>query len=354
MVQADDIKYMERALELAALPGGKTRPNPLVGSVIVHQNRIIGEGFHTEAGKPHAEVNAVSSVNDKSLLKESTIYITLEPCSHHGKTPPCVSMVVNMGFPRVVIGTIDTSSKVSGNGAKILKATGCEVITGVLENECREINKRFFCFHEKKRPYIVLKWAKSQDSFIDRKRSSLSDKGPNWITGIEEKIAVHKWRSEEHSILIGDKTACNDNPGLDVRYWEGINPLRIILSEKAILPPSLKLLTDGMRTIIYTLNPGTPGSAHEYVRINDKKSAIKEVLEDLYHRNIQSVLVEGGATVLNQFINNRLWDEARVFQGNMMFGAGLKSPAITGRIIEEKYYENTNLLVYRSIPVPGQ
>lgn len=340
-----DIKFMQRALELASLGRYHTRPNPMVGAVIVHQNIIIGEGYHQKTGEPHAEVVAVNSVKNKDLLKESVIYVTLEPCSHYGKTPPCAQMIIDEAISRVVVGTVDTSSRVSGRGIKMMRAAGCEVIAGVLEKECRKLNKRFFTFHEKGRPYIVLKWAESDDGYIDiiRDKGAFMQ-GPTWITGDDERILVHKWRAEEHSVIIGDRTAVIDNPGLDVRYWSGNNPVRVVLSETGKLPHNLKLLKDEMFTILFTYcETEINGNNIEIVRLNRNGDGLQQILSELAKRDIQSLLVEGGADTLTRFISKGMWDEARVFRGKRSFGEGLKAPGIKGAIITKMIFKNSIL-----------
>jgi len=345
MVEAEEIKYMKRAIELASLAGGMTRPNPMVGAVIVHKGCIIGEGYHRVAGGPHAEVIAVESVRDSSLLNDSVLYVNLEPCSHFGKTPPCAELILKVGIPKVVIGTKDTSFKVSGRGIDILKQGGCEVKTGVIEDECRHLNKRFFTSHEKGRPYILLKWAESNDGFIDINRPGSSN-SPNWITGRDEQIFVHKWRSEEQSILVGANTARNDDPSLNVRYWHGPDPLRIVLSRSGNLPASLKILSDNTSTVVYTMADRPREKNVEYVVISSWEKALDELLGNLHTRGIQSVMIEGGAMVLNQFIERNLWDEARVFHGNKKFTTGLKPPGISGIIIETNEFDESILTCY--------
>ena len=342
MSDGNDKKYMERALDLAALARGNTSPNPLVGALIVHGDKIIGEGFHTEAGKPHAEPAAIDSVRDKKLLKEACMYVTLEPCSHHGRTPPCVERIIREKIPRVVIGTVDTSSKVNGRGIKILREAGVSVTTGVLEKESRELNKRFFTYHEQGRPYIILKWARTADGFIDRIR--LDNKtGPNWITGVEERMLVHKWRSEEDAILIGDTTACNDDPALDVRLWAGKNPRRFLLSECAGLPAGLKIFKGEPPAVIFTANKKLGGRKAVYVSIRDRVKVLDEVMEYMHAEEIQSLIIEGGNIVLSQFIEAGLWDEARIFTGNILFEKGLESPRIEGEIVAKENFPSSCL-----------
>ncbi|MEA1887453.1 MAG: bifunctional diaminohydroxyphosphoribosylaminopyrimidine deaminase/5-amino-6-(5-phosphoribosylamino)uracil reductase RibD [Bacteroidota bacterium] len=333
---------MKRAIELASLATGNTSPNPLVGAVIVHENRIIGEGYHTRAGEPHAEVRAIDSVKEKHLLCKATMFVNLEPCSHHGRTPPCAERIIREKIPRVVIGSVDPSTKVGGKGVRMLREAGVDVVSGVLEAENRELNKRVFTYHEKGRPYIILKWARSSDGYIDRLRVN-NERGPNWITGMEERILVHKWRSEEDAILIGDKTACNDDPSLDVRLWGGTSPRRFVLSENSKLPPGLKIFRGEPPTVIFSTHAKKGAGKAEYIRLTCREKALKEVMSYMHSEEIQSVIIEGGCIVLSQFINDGLWDEARVFTGEIIFGEGLKAPLIEGRVRYEQKFNESRL-----------
>ena len=243
-------KFMQRCIDLARLGAGNTAPNPMVGSVIVYDGKIIGEGYHRRNGEAHAEVNAINSVNDKSLLRHASLYVNLEPCAHYGKTPPCANLIASIGIPNVIIGSVDSAAHVSGKGIQILKDAGCEVTTGVLESESRELNKRFFTFHEKKRPYIILKWAQTKDGFIDILRNNNCSVEPTWITNEYAKTLVHKWRSEEQAILIGTNTALADNPSLTTRLWKGKNPIRIVFDRNLRLPQGLRVFDDKAKTII--------------------------------------------------------------------------------------------------------
>jgi len=322
---------MQRCIDLAKLGLGNTAPNPMVGSVIVHNGRIIGEGYHTKHGEPHAEVNAINSVKDKYLLRKSTIYVNLEPCAHHGKTPPCANLISEIGIPEVVIGTVDTAAHVSGKGINILKEAGCRVVTGVLEKESRELNRRFFTFHEKQRPYIILKWAQTKDGFIDIERSTDTPIQPNWITNQYAKALVHKWRSEEQAILVGTNTALQDNPSLTTRNWKGKNPTRIVLDQHLTLPSHHNLFNYHAKTIVIA---GTSLSDKKEKFANNigikfvdyKKGFYLQLFKILKELDIQSIIIEGGERVLNSFIKNNLWDEARIFHGNMEFGKGVKAP----------------------------
>lgn len=345
MISQEDIIYMQRALELAALGTLSVRPNPLVGAVIVKNNRIIGEGFHYRAGEPHAEVNAVN-VAPAELLKGSTIYVNLEPCSHFGRTPPCAELLVKSGFGRVVIGTVDTSSKVSGKGIEILRKGACLVETGVLEKECREINRRFFKFHESGRPYIILKWARTKDGFIDRERKEADTGRPNWITGEWEQTMVHRWRAEEHSILVGANTLINDNPELTARKIDGPDPLRLVLTDRDVLAPGLRMIEDGGKTLVFSIKPVSMknNNSVENVVLKNRQTAPEEILDELVSRDIQSLIVEGGADILQQFIDKSLWDEARIFTGNIEFGSGIIAPEPEGTIFREKRFESSTLV----------
>ena len=347
MRRDNDIKFMKRALELASNAEGSTRPNPMVGAVIVHNNSIIGEGYHVKAGEDHAEVIAINSA-PPHLLKDSTIYVSLEPCSHFGRTPPCANMIVEKGIRRVVIGARDTSSKVSGRGIEILRKGGCDVELGILEDKCRDLNRRFFTFHEKGRPYIVLKWAESKDGFLDRdcERPDLS--GPNWITGADEKVLVHKWRTQEHSILVGRKTLIKDNPLLTARLWKGINPLRIVISNLGALPDNLNVLSDNKPLLLFSTEKIKLKGNKECILIRNTERAIEEILSELVKREIQSVLVEGGASVLAQFINKNLWDEARIFKGRDEFGSGIKVPDIQGQKTGEHLFKTSRLIYLKN------
>jgi len=346
MAGADDIKFMKRCLELSAKAEGLTYPNPMVGAVIVYDGKIIGEGYHLKAGGPHAEVIAINSVSDKSRLKESTLYVTLEPCSHFGKTPPCADFLIAHSIPRVVIGAIDSSDKVSGQGLTRLRNAGCEVTEGILMAECRELNRRFFTFHEKKRPYITLKWAQSADGYLDILRSENHAIEPTWITGKPERALVHRWRSEEESILIGAGTVRADNPKLNVRYWKGSDPLRIILSGSGIIDKGSSVFKDGAKTVMFTFNQVSDIHGTEIIRLKEKIPACRQIVNHLYNTGIQSLLVEGGAQVLDHFISNGLWDEARIFSGEKYFEGGVPAPALSGKLFSKTVFSSSLLEVF--------
>ncbi len=345
-------KYMQRCIELAKLGLGNTAPNPMVGSVIVHNNKVIGEGYHKKYGESHAEVNAINSVKDKSLLKKSTIYVNLEPCSHYGKTPPCANLIANVGIPNVVIGGVDTAAHVSGGGIKILKEAGSNVLTGVLEKESRELNRRFFTFQEKKRPYIILKWAQTKDGFIDIKRTNKSPTQPTWITNEYSKVLVHKWRSEEQAILVGTNTVLNDNPSLTTRNWEGKNPTRIILDREMRLADGFNVFNSEAETLLITdikhlAKKKAFGNNIGIKFVNFNNEFYSQLFQVLIEKSIQSVIIEGGATVLNSFIRNELWDEARIFIGEKEFKKGLKAPTMKIKKIGYDVLGNSNLTFNR-------
>ncbi|HPT20444.1 MAG TPA: bifunctional diaminohydroxyphosphoribosylaminopyrimidine deaminase/5-amino-6-(5-phosphoribosylamino)uracil reductase RibD [Bacteroidales bacterium] len=346
MTEKDDIKFMKRCLELASKAEGLTYPNPLVGSVIVNGGKIIGEGYHLKAGGPHAEVNAINSVQDKSKLKTSTLYVNLEPCSHFGRTPPCADLIVSEGIPRVVIGTIDTSAKVSGKGMTRLKDAGCEVISGVVEEGCRRLNRRFFTFIEKKRPYITLKWAQSADGYLDIRRPENAGKKPTWISGKPERVLVHKWRSEEEAILVGAGTVRADDPKLNVRDWAGNDPVKIILSNSGMFGNELSMIKTGSKLIVFTTNMGADIPGAIKVKLTDDIPSAQQITRYLFNNGIQSLLVEGGAMVLDHFTSVGLWDEARIFTGRTFFNEGVKAPLLTGKIISEENFDTSLLSIY--------
>lgn len=342
-------KYMRRCLQLAGNGIGNTYPNPLVGSVIVFENKIIGEGYHAKAGEAHAEINAINSVRNKNLLKKSTLYVNLEPCSHFGKTPPCSKKIAEIGIPNVVIGTLDTTDKVSGKGVKILQDAGINVTIRILEKESREINKRFFTFHEKKRPYIILKWAESADKFIDIERKENHPIEPNWITGKIERTLVHKWRSEEQSILVGTNTVEKDNPSLTARDWFGKSPMRLFIDKKLRLSQNFNLFDKSVKTVCFNeIKDEKILENLHFVKINSSDDYFERILQNIYEFNIQSLIVEGGKKLLQSIIDEGLWDEALVFTGNKYFYAGITSPKI--RIKPKKYikFDQSSLAFYKN------
>lgn len=346
MEETDHIKFMRRCIELASKAEGLTYPNPMVGSVIVHNGRIIGEGFHLRAGGPHAEVNAINAVTDNTKLKSSTLYVNLEPCSHFGKTPPCCDFIISHSIPRIVIGTVDTSEKVSGKGIVKLRNAGCEIITGVIEEECRRLNRRFFTFYEKKRPYVVLKWAQSADGYLDMFRAEDHKTGPNWITGKPEKVLVHKWRASEQSILVGAGTVRTDDPKLNVRDWTGTNPLRMILSSSGSLYKELDPDETSGTVLVFTHNKDSDIENAIKVKLDINKPSSQQIAGYLFNLGIQSILIEGGAKVLDHFLSTELWDEARVFTGAGVFRRGVRAPQMTGDPISKTVFRGSILEVY--------
>jgi diaminohydroxyphosphoribosylaminopyrimidine deaminase/5-amino-6-(5-phosphoribosylamino)uracil reductase len=322
--------FMQRCIELANKTMGCASPNPMVGSVIVYNNKIIGEGYHEKYGSHHAEVNAINSVKDKSLLSKSTLYVNLEPCAHFGKTPPCSDLIIQNKIPEVVIGCVDTFSEVSGKGIERMRSVGIDVKVGVLENESRELNKRFFTFHEKKRPYIILKWAESKDGFIAPKNQTK----PFWMTSSESKKLAHKWRAEEDAILVGRITAEKDNPSLTVREVEGSNPIRIVIDKDLKLSADFNLFNNDAKTIVFNQLKSEENNSNNYIKINFN-NLTKNILQELHKQNIQSIIIEGGTITLQSFIDKNLWDEARIFTTNKTLTEGVKPPAIEGKIISE-------------------
>ena len=320
-----DEMYMQRCIELARKGMGHVAPNPMVGSVIVHEGRIIGEGYHQKFGEAHAEVNAIRSVSQPELLRESTVYVSLEPCAHHGKTPPCADLLVNCRVKRVVVGCKDPHAKVGGRGIEKLKNAGIEVEVGVLEKECRELNKRFFTFIEKQRPYVLLKWAQSKDGYLDGPRMN-DEKGVIWISSPETKALVHKWRAEESAILVGRKTVQTDNPSLTVRDYSGTNPVRVIIDSQLQISGELNILSDEAPTIIFNRSRNEIKGHIEWIKIPEVNT--RYILEELYKRNFLSVFVEGGSRTLQYFIFDNVWDEARVIVGDVTLGEGKKAPSI--------------------------
>ena len=331
-----DATYMRRALQLAKNGLGSTAPNPMVGAVIVYKNSIIGEGFTSTYGGPHAEVNAINSVKDKGLLSKAILYVTLEPCSHHGKTPPCVDLIVKYKIPKVFIGVLDPHDKVAGKGIKRLKEAGCNVTVGVLTKECEAHHKRFLTFHKKQRPFIVLKWAETRDGFIAPEKNKRSpDAQPYWISNTYSRQLVHKWRSQEQAILVGTNTVLHDNPMLNVRLWAGKSPSRIVLDKDLKIKGNYHILDKSVKTIIFTAVEYKSQwlNGIDYEVIDFTKNRPQQICEVLHKHNITSILIEGGAMTLQSFIDANLWDEARVVTGKINFGDGLKAPEFSGNIV---------------------
>lgn len=344
-------KYIQRCLQLAKNGIGTTRPNPSVGAVIVHKNKIIGEGFTSPYGGPHAEVNAINSVQNQELLKETTIYVTLEPCSHHGKTPPCADLIIEKGIPNIVIGSVDTNSLVAGKGIERLKKAGRNVIVGVCEEACKEHHKRFFTVQNKKRPYIILKWAETKDGFIAP--LTKDEQKPVWISNAYSQQLVHKWRSKEHAILVGTNTVIADNPSLTVRSWSGNNPVRIIIDKNLRIPSGATVLNGVVKTIVLVDRKEIRETRNEkqevfYEEIDFSSRVAEEICDVLHKHQIQSVIIEGGAQTLQTFIEANLWDEARVFIGDVNFGAGVKHPVFNAKLSSEEKITNDLLRIYKN------
>ena len=326
-------KYINRCIEIAKNGLGTTRPNPMVGCVIVYNDKIIAEGFTSPYGGPHAEVNAIQSVTDKSILQNATLYVTLEPCSHFGKTPPCSDLIISHKIPKVVIGTIDDNSLVAGRGIKKLQNAGCDVVVGVLEAECKEHHKRFFTFHNKKRPYIILKWAQSADGFLSPETKD--EQKPVWITNPYSRQLVHKWRAEEQAILVGGNTVLQDNPSLTVREWTGLQPTRVVIDKYNNLPDTAAVFNTSAKTIKLTETD-----------LDFSKPLATQICEKLHEYNINSIIIEGGHNTLQDFIDENLWDEARIFYGTNLFMEGTKAPSIKGSLTSETKLLNDTLKYY--------
>ena len=317
--------FMQRCVDLAYLGQGNVSPNPMVGCVIVKNGLIIGEGYHSEYGGKHAEIKAIESVLDQKEIENSTVYISLEPCVHHGKTPPCVNELINRKIKTAVIGSRDSNPIVGGKGIESLKRAGIEVHENVLSEACRTLNKRFFTFHEKRRPYVILKWAQTSDGYLDKNRE-IGEKGINWISSPESKVLVHKWRSEEQSILVGRNTIMNDNPSLTVREISGKNPTRIVIDSQLQLSKDVNIFSKDAPTLVFNRLKNDKTDGVEWIKISE--TSTKHILDELFKRNIQSVLVEGGSRTLQYFIIDNVWDEARVIVGDVKFGDGVKAPVM--------------------------
>ena len=338
---------MQRCFALAALGAGSVAPNPLVGCVVVHEERIIGEGYHQIHGGPHAEVYAINSVKDKSLLSEATIYVNLEPCAHHGKTPPCADLIVSHNLKRVVICNTDPFEEVGGKGLKRLLESGIDVVSGVLEKEGRWLNRRFFTFYEKKRPFVILKFAQTIDGYLDSHRSEDDKKASLKITGGQMNRIVHKWRSEEDSILVGRNTVLLDNPALTTRLWSGKNPLRLVIDPELQIKEDKTILSDGNHTWIFNaLRTDYCENNLCYIQINDARKFHSEILTYLYKNDIQSVIIEGGAATLARFVDAEMWDEARIITGQIRIGEGVSAPNIHGKLLSTELIGNDLLQVY--------
>jgi diaminohydroxyphosphoribosylaminopyrimidine deaminase/5-amino-6-(5-phosphoribosylamino)uracil reductase len=333
--------FMKRCIELAEKAKGETYPNPLVGSVIVHNGKIIGEGFHQKSGEAHAEINAINSVKNPEFLRNSTIYVSLEPCSHFGKTPPCANKIVEIDFKKVVIGTLDSHEKVNGKGKKILENAGLEVVSGVLEKECRDLNKRFFTFHRQKRPYIILKWAESSDRFLDKNFKTYS------IGNALTKQFVHQLRSEEHAILVGTQTALNDNPSLTTRAIFGRNPLRILIDFDLKVPRNFNIYNEESPTLVFNSHKNAEEKNVKFIKI-ERGNFLQNLMQKLYEEQIQSVIVEGGSFTLQRFIEENLWDEAVIIKNkNLTLENGTKAPDFNFKPFDIQKFRDNEISFYR-------
>ena len=329
-----DEKYIARCIQLAKNACCNAAPNPMVGAVIVHNGIIIGEGYHIRCGEPHAEVNAIRSVKTESLLKEATIYVSLEPCSHYGKTPPCADLIIEKGIPEVVIGCMDPFSMVAGRGIEKLRKAGIKVTVGVLEKECQQLIRRFITFNTQKRPYITLKWAESADGFIDKNREGGS---PVLLSTPLTSMVVHKRRAEHDAILVGRRTALLDNPSLTTRNWFGKDPIRLVIDKDLTLPKDLCLFDGKIRTIIFTQKaPAENHPSVEYIRLDFTQNILPQIMEVLYNLKVQSLLVEGGSILLQSFIDEGLWDEAYIETSPIYLNEGIRAPKI-----DEKHKHST-------------
>lgn len=347
-------EYMARCLELAQNGSGNVAPNPMVGAVIVNNGRIIGEGYHAQCGEPHAEINAINSVKDKTLLADSTLYVSLEACSHFGKTPPCTQRILDEKIPRVVFATTDPNPKVSGRGVEMLRQEGVDVTVGVLEDEAKELNRKYMTFHTLQRPYIIFKWAQTLDGFIDKVRQP--GEKPEWITNDLARSLVHKWRSEEQAIIAGTNTIEKDNPQLNVRCWNGKNPVRVIVDRRLRLPRTANVFDGSQQTLLFMGNNSNALARKsefagidnlELVVLDFAKNIETQMLKELAERQIISAIIEGGATFMGSFIKKDLWDEARVFIGNRFFGQGIVAPALQGKLHMYNEIGDSKLFIYR-------
>lgn len=343
-----DLKYMYRCLQLAEMGLGHVAPNPMVGAVVVYNDQVIGEGYHHQAGRPHAELEAIRSVKDHSKLPESTLYVNLEPCNHTGKTPPCTDLILNKKIPKVVVAQSDPNTLVAGKGLQHLREHRVEVIDGVLEKEALELNRRFNTFHTHKRPFIILKWAKTMDGFIDHYREQGQAANSAWITDEYCRTLVHKWRTEETAILVGTRTALLDNPQLNIRAWSGKAPVRMVLDRKNILPDHLHLFDQTQETWVFTEKEIASKSQLEYIRLNPNRNDLTQLMEILYQREIQSIMIEGGLELLTSFIQENLWDEARVFTGPGSFRRGVPAPEFPFSPEKQMRTGNSLLEVFRN------
>ncbi len=342
---------MRRCLQLAGCGKGYVAPNPMVGSVLVYNDRIIGEGFHRKYGEAHAEVNAINSVSDQSLLPDSTLYVNLEPCSHYGKTPPCSELIIKKQISRVVIGHQDPYPEVSGRGIRMLREAGVEVITDILSDECKILNRQFLTVIEKKRPYIILKWAESSDGYMDRIRTQGDGNQAVRFSNLFTQFSVHKMRAEESAVMVGTNTVLLDNPMLNVRFWSGNNPLRIAIDQSLKIPESAVFLNRTIPTLIFT-GQKSETDDERYCIIDFTRSILPQIMDELYRRKIQSLIVEGGSKLLESFISEGLWDEAQIETAGFSLGSGVKSPPLCGKLLDVQKCENSIISTYKNDFIP--
>ena len=338
-----DEKYMYRCLQLAGKGKGYVNSNPMVGAVIVHDGQIVGEGYHKKFGEPHAEANAINSVKNSSLLQESTLYVSLEPCTHYGKTPPCTELIISKKIPRVVVATRDPNPKVSGKGVQMMRDAGIKVTEGILNNEAKELNRVFFVNHLYERPYIILKWAQSNDGFIDHERSLFTKNAPAKISNEITEIIIHKLRTHVQGIMVGTNTVLMDNPKLTARKWFGKNPVRITIDKRNMIPSHSQIFNNDAKTIVFTENPDYHIKKENVkpIVIDFSSDTNTQIIKHLYTENIRSVLVEGGAQLLASFIAKNLWDEAYIEISTKILNKGTKAPHIQGDRIKIKQYLNS-------------
>lgn len=337
-----DELMMQRCIQLAENGLGTTYPNPMVGCVIVHQGKIIAEGWHQKAGGFHAEAAAIHKIPHKEILKNSILYVSLEPCSHFGKTPPCADLIIQHQIPKVVVGCVDSNVQVNGSGIQKLQKAGVDVKVGVLEKECLDLNKRFFTFHQQKRPYVILKWAQTADGFMAPQNGE-----QKWITHEFTKQWVHQWRTEEQAILVGTHTARSDNPQLNSRLWAGNQPTRVVLDRILKLNPDLNLFDNSQKTIVFTEKSGENQENLRFIQMDFNENPAEQILDHLFQLGIQSIIVEGGKQTLETFIEKGLWDEARIFTSQEIWGEGIHSPQLNGNLIETKIILNDRLEIFQ-------
>lgn len=342
-----DAVYMQRCFQLAREGAGYTSPNPLVGCVIVEKNQIIGEGYHRAAGEPHAEVHAIESVKDRTRLRNATLYVNLEPCAHHGRTPPCAPLIVQHKIPRVVIANRDPFDEVNGKGIAILEKAGIAVTTGCEASAGAELNRRFFTFHQKKRPFVVLKLAQSANGFIDRSRTA-EERGVNWITQPSTQYLTHKWRSREDAIMVGTRTALTDNPTLSVRRIVGLQPHRLLIDRSLRVPPTAKIFGPEAPTTVFNASVTKQKKNVNWVKLDFSVDIVPQVLQWMYAENLQSLLVEGGADTISRFVKSEQWDEARLLTGNITFTSGIPTPKIGGELVDSYHFGDDRVTVMRN------